>query len=58
MKQRTRIKRIKDHMYPDYIRLARMRRAWAKVRQAGRSLSEAMREAYEKARKEREVSQV
>ena len=50
MKQRTRIRRIKDRMYPGYIQLARMRRAWAKVRQVGRNLSEAMREAYEKAR--------
>lgn len=47
MKQRTRIKRIKDRMYPGYIQLARMRRAWAEVRQAGRSLSEAMRDAFQ-----------
>lgn len=52
MKQRTRIRRIKDRMYPGYIRLARIRRAWAKARQVGRSLSEAMREVYEKARAE------
>lgn len=52
MKQRTRIRRIKDRMYPAYIYLARVRRAWAKARQAGRSLSQAMRDAYAKAMEE------
>jgi hypothetical protein len=52
MKQRTRIRRIKARTYPDYIYLARVRRAWAKARQVGRSLSEAMREVYAKAMEE------
>ena len=52
MKQRVRIKRIKARMYPGYIQFARMRRAWAKVRLSWRSLSEAMRDAYAKAREE------
>ena len=47
MKQRSRIRRIKDRMYPAYIYLARVRRAWAKARQAGHSLSEAMRDAFQ-----------
>lgn len=58
MKQRTRIRRIKEQTYPAYIYCARQRRRWAEVRQAMRSFAEAMREAYEKARREREMSQV
>jgi len=58
VKQRSRIRRIKARTYPNHIYLARQRRMWAKVRQAGRSLSEAMREAYAKAREEREVSEM
>lgn len=52
MKQRTRIRRIKDRMYPGYIYAARQRRWWADINARMRSLSEAMREVYEKARVE------
>ena len=52
MKQRTRIRRIKDRMYPGYIYAARQRRRWAEACAKWRGLSEAMREAYEKARAE------
>ena len=52
MKQRTRIRRIKARTYPAHIRLDRMRRAWARVRLTGRSLSRAMRETYAKGREE------
>ena len=52
MKQRTRIRRIKARTYPAHIRLTRMRRAWASVQLKGRSLSQAMREAYARARGE------
>ena len=52
MKQRTRIRRLKARTYGHYIYLSRVRQAWAKVRQTGRSLSQAMREAYERARGE------
>lgn len=50
MKQRTRIRRIKDRTYPAHIRLDRMRRSWARVYFVGRSLIRAMREVYEWAR--------
>ena len=52
MKQRTRIRRIKARTYQGHIRLDRVRRAWARVYFAGRSLSRAMREVYEWARGE------
>ena len=55
MKQRTRIRRIKEQTYPAYIYCARQRRMWAVVRQAVRSLGAAIQEAYEKARREREM---
>ena len=58
MKQRVRIRRIKEQTYPAYIYCARQRRMWAVVRQAVRSLGAAIQEAYEKARREREMSQV
>ena len=64
MKQRTRIKRIKNRIYhPAYIYRARVRRMWVKagetwgprfatlIRARG-NLSEVMREAYAKARAE------
>ena len=50
MKQRTRIRRIKDRMCPGYIYAARRCRRWALVSAKWRNLSEAMREAYMKAR--------
>ncbi len=58
MKQRTRIRRIKEQTYPAYIYRARQRRMWAVVRRAVRSLGAAIQEAYEKARREREMSEV
>ena len=56
MKQRVRVWRIKDRTYPAYIYCARMRRAWVKVQQLGQQLGRSFREAYEKARREREMS--
>jgi hypothetical protein len=50
MKHRTRIQCIKARTYPSYIRRDRMQKAWATARQAWRSMSQAMREAYAKAR--------
>ena len=52
MKQRNRIKCIKTRTCGYYIRLDRIRRAWARVPLTGRSLSRAMREAYAKGREE------
>jgi exoribonuclease II len=50
MKQRHRIRRMKDHLYPWWIYAARRRKAWAQVRAAGVKISDALREAYERAR--------
>ena len=52
MKQRARIRRIKARTYPNHIYFARQRRQWAEVVVKMRSLSEAMREAYMKARED------
>lgn len=52
MKQRTRIRRIKTRTYPHWIYMARQRRRWALVSAKWRNLSEAMREAYMKARED------
>ena len=52
MKQRTRIQCIKARTYPGYIRRDRMQKAWATARQAWRSMSQLMREAYAQARGE------
>ena len=58
MKQRVRIRRIKDQTYSHHIYFARQRRRWAEVVVNMRRFSDAMREAYAKARRENEVSQV
>ena len=50
MKQRTRIRRIKVHLYPWLIYTDRQRKAWAQVRATQVKLSAALREAYERAR--------
>ena len=52
MKQRARIRRIKARTYPDHIYSARQRRRWGEVVVKMRSFSEAMRDAYAKAREE------
>ena len=50
MKQRTRIRRMKAHLYPWWIYTGRRRKAWAQVRTTQVKLSAALREAYERAR--------
>jgi hypothetical protein len=50
MKQRTRIRRMKAHLYPWWIYADQQRKAWAQVRAAGVKISAALREAYERAR--------
>ncbi len=50
MKQRTRIQCIKARTYPGHIRRDRMQKAWATANLAWRRMSQAMREAYAKAR--------
>lgn len=52
MKQRTRIQCIKARIYWHYSYFIRVRQAWTRVHQTGRSLSQAMREAYAKGREE------
>jgi hypothetical protein len=52
VKQRARIRRLKNHLYPWWIYAARRRKAWAQVRAAGVKLSAALREVYAKARAE------
>jgi hypothetical protein len=47
---RRRIRKIKDRLYPWYVYAARQRRAWASVRATMKRMSDAMREAYAKAR--------
>jgi hypothetical protein len=49
MKQRTRIRRMKDHLYPWWIYADQQRKAWAQVRAAGVKISNALREVYERA---------
>jgi hypothetical protein len=50
MKQRTRIRRMKAHLYPWWIYTDQRRKAWAQVRAAQVTLSAALREVYERAR--------
>lgn len=50
MKQRTRIRRLKAHLYPWWIYASRRREMWEPVRIAQVRLSKALRDAYEKAR--------
>jgi hypothetical protein len=50
MKQCTRIRRIKAHLYPWWIYADRQRKAWERVRTAEVRLSRTLREAYAKAR--------
>jgi hypothetical protein len=54
---RRRIRRIKDRLYPWYIDAARRRRAWGTVRANMKRMSDAMREAYAKARARMEQKQ-
>lgn len=46
MKQRTRIRRLKDRLYPWWIYASRRRRHWAEALRTYRSMRDAMREAY------------
>lgn len=46
MKQRTRIRRLKAHLYPRWIYASRRREMWAEWRAAARKISDALREAY------------
>jgi hypothetical protein len=50
MKQRTRIRRLKAHLYPWWIYADRRQKAWEMVRTAEVRLSRTLREAYAKAR--------
>ena len=50
MKQRTRIRKMKAHLYPWWIYAARRRKMLAEWRAAGVKISDALREAYERAR--------
>ena len=52
MKQRTRIQCIKARTYPNYIRRDRMRRALEGALATWRRMSQEMREAYAKSRRE------
>jgi hypothetical protein len=49
MKQRTRIRRVKNHLYPWWIYASQQRKAWAQVRTTQVKLSAALREFYKKA---------
>jgi hypothetical protein len=49
MKQRTRIRQMKAHLYPWWIYAARRRKAWAQVRATQVKLSAALREFYKRA---------
>lgn len=46
MKQRTRIRKMKAHLYPRWIYAARRRKMIAEWRAAGVKISDALREAY------------
>jgi hypothetical protein len=50
MKQRTRIRRLKAHLYPRWIYGSQQRKMLAEWRAAGVKISAALREAYERAR--------
>lgn len=58
MKQRVRARMVKEKTYKYYIHMWALKRKWKSVLAEMRKLSDAMREAYEKARREREMSQV
>jgi len=47
MKQRTRIRRLKAHLYPRWIYADQRRKAWAQVRTTQVKLSAALREFYD-----------
>ena len=50
MKQRTRIRRLKDHLYPWWIYAARRRKAWAELGRIAQGFGAVLRKAYEEAR--------
>jgi hypothetical protein len=50
MKQRIRIRRLKNHLYPWWIYAARRRKAWAEVGRIAQGFGAALRKAYEEAR--------
>ena len=50
MKQRTRIRRMKSHLYPWWIYASQQRKMLTEWRAAGVKISDALREAYERAR--------
>jgi len=50
MKQRTRIRRMKAHLYPWWIYASQRRKMIAEWRAAGVKISNALREVYERAR--------
>jgi len=47
MKQRTRIRRIKNHLYPWWIYADQRRKAWVQVRTTQVKLSPALRKFYD-----------
>jgi hypothetical protein len=50
MKQRTRIRRLKNHLYPWWIYADQQRKAWAEVGRIAQGFGAALRKAYEEAR--------
>jgi hypothetical protein len=58
VKQRVRIRRVKENTYKYYIYMWALKRKWKSILAEMRKLSDAVREAYEKERREREMSQV
>lgn len=58
MKQRVRARMVKEKTYKYYIHMWALKRRWKSILGEMRKLSDAMREAYEKARREREMSEV
>lgn len=50
MKQRVRIRRIKDRTYPWYVYIHHIRLLRGILADANRKMSDAMREAYERSR--------
>ena len=58
MKQRARVRMVKDKTYKYYIYMWALKRKWKSVLGEMRKLRGAMIEAYAKAREEREVSEM
>lgn len=57
MKQRARIRRIKENTYKYYIYMWTLKRRWRSIKEEMRKLSDEMRKVYENSREEHAPTQ-